>query len=306
MTVLASILIPTHDHASTLPLTVASALHQTVSDIEVVLIGDGVTPEVRAVAENLVASDGRVRFLDYPKGANHGEVYRDTAIRDASSDAIFYLCDDDLLMPDHVADLLELLKGHNFVQSKNGFFTTDGKVAPHPGDLSDPAAIAQHLRTDLVFSFVSLTGTAHSRQFYLDAAEPWTLTPAGIFPDIYQWRKLMRNPTFVGATSKRMTALQFPTSQAGRDTWTAQERLAEIEKWAILAATPEGQIRIDSLVAEGDRETLIRDQERLFDLELRLIELELWKRRRGQVLADRFTRFVYRLPVVNRALGRSR
>ena len=41
----ASVLIPTHDQPTTLPLTVDTVLRQTVTDLEVILIGDGVTDE---------------------------------------------------------------------------------------------------------------------------------------------------------------------------------------------------------------------------------------------------------------------
>ena len=37
----ATILVPTHDHGPTLRASVASALRQTVSDIEVFIVGDG-------------------------------------------------------------------------------------------------------------------------------------------------------------------------------------------------------------------------------------------------------------------------
>jgi hypothetical protein len=283
----ASILVPTHSHASTLALSVGSALQQTEPDVELIIIGDGVTDEVRAAALSLVAADARVRFFDHPKGENHGEKYRDIAIREAASDAIFYLCDDDLLMRRHVAELLELLESHNFVQSKNGHFTVDGQILPYPGDLAEAETIARTLRDDIVFSVVSVTGTAHSREFYLGGA-PWTTTPPGMFPDHYQWRKMMRRPEFSGATSTRMTALQFPSSGEGRDSWTPERRVAEIAEWASLAATDEGQSRVDELVARGDRVTLIR-------YVAEVTELQLWKKRRGQVIANNLTTLVRRL-----------
>ena len=61
-------IVPTHDHASTLGLAVRSALAQTLGDIEVHIIGDGVGDETRAVVEHLVHDDTRVRFHDLPKG----------------------------------------------------------------------------------------------------------------------------------------------------------------------------------------------------------------------------------------------
>jgi hypothetical protein len=284
----ATILVPTHNHSSTLGLAVGSALAQSVRDIEVLIIGDGVTAEVRAVAELLARSDKRVRFFDHPKGENHGETYRDAAIREASSDALFYLCDDDVLMRHHVADLLELLKTHNFVQSKNGYFTVDGQIEPFPGDLAEADTIAQTLRDDRVFNVVSVTGTAHSREFYL-GGEPWTTTPPGEYPDHHQWRKMMRRPEFSGATSTRMTALQFPSSSEGRDSWTPERRVAEIAEWASLAATDEGQSRVDELVARGDRVTLIRYL-------AELTELRSFRLRRGQIMAHNLTTFLRSLP----------
>jgi hypothetical protein len=315
MTPLASVLVPTHNHASTLPLAVRSALSQTVHDVEVLIIGDGVTPEVRAAAQKLVADDARVRFFDHPKGESHGETYRDTAIHDAHGDAIFYLCDDDLFMPDHVADLLELLATHNFVQCKNGFFTPEGQVLPYAGDLADARLIAAAQLDDPEYNFVSITGTAHSRAFYLKLRRPWTATPAGIWPDLYQWRKMWQSPAFSGATSDRMTALQFPSSFADRETWTQEQRVAELRAWAEIASSPTGQERVDRLVAEGDRLTILnlfwhiwaqaaqlgQQGEVTSQQQEAIDELRRWKARRGQIAADRLSRFVYRLPFVRSA-----
>ena len=38
----ASVLIPTHEHAATLAYAVASVQRQTVDDIEILIVGDGV------------------------------------------------------------------------------------------------------------------------------------------------------------------------------------------------------------------------------------------------------------------------
>ena len=162
---LATILIPTHDHASTLPLAVGSALEQTVADIEVVIIGDGATDAVRAAAQGLASSDERVVFHDFPKGPHHGEIHRGTAIERARSDAIFYLCDDDLLLVRHVANLLELLAGADLVQCRNGYVDTQGSLQLFPTDLALPEAVAWHLR-EPPRNATSLTGTAHTRSAY--------------------------------------------------------------------------------------------------------------------------------------------
>lgn len=252
----ASVLIPTYDHASTLPLTVASVLRQSVADLEVLIVGDGVTAENRAAIELLVGSDPRVRFLDFPKGPYHGEIHRHEAIVVARSDAILYLCDDDLLLPDHVGDLLGLLEDANFVQSRNGYIRPDGSFGLHAADLSDPQWIAWHLQPGPPRNSTSLTGTGHSRAFYLEVGDPWETTPAGEWPDHFQWKKMFRHPDFRGATSERMTALQFPTSQDGRDAWSPEERYDELVRWAELIVAPDAQARIDAEVGRVARRRL--------------------------------------------------
>jgi len=248
----ASILVPSHNRPNTLALAVGSALAQTVGDLEVIIIGDGVTAEVRTAAQRLASDDARVVFLDLPKGEHHGETHRDTAIRTARSDAIFYLCDDDLLLPDHVADLLHLLEsGHTFVQSLNGYVDREGGIHRIGGSLSDPEAVAWLLRDDLRYNFVSITGTAHSKRFYLDLDRPWSTTPPGEWPDLHQWRKMVGRPGFSGATSARMTALQFPASQPEREGWRESDQLEELQRWAEFVRSPGAQEKVDLLVARG-------------------------------------------------------
>jgi hypothetical protein len=258
----ASVLIPIHDKPTTLPLTVDTVLRQSVQDLEVLLIGDGVTDQVRDVVAGLVASDPRVRFLDFPKGPHHGERYRHDAILAAESDAIFYLCDDDLLLPDHVADLLDLLETHDLVQCLNGFVRADGQVWLYAADLADPDCVAMHLREDVRFNAVSITGTAHTRAAYLRISR-WDTTPSGQWPDHWQFRKVMGLPDFRGATSGRMTALQFPTSADGRDAWDDAARAAEVVPWHDLVVSPGAQAEIDRRVREGMVAQLVSEQQRL-------------------------------------------
>jgi hypothetical protein len=256
----ASVLVPIHDKPTTLPLTVDTVLRQSEPELEVLLIGDGVTDAVRGVVDTLTAADERVRFLDFPKGPHHGERYRHDAIEAARSNAIFYLCDDDLLLPDHVSDLLALLDEHTFVQSRNGWVTAAGGIRLYAADLADPATVALHLRDDLRFNSISITGTAHRRDFYRMVDDRWDTTPDGQWPDHHQFRKLLRHPGFSGATSPRMTALQFPTTADSRDTWSADQRLDELRPWHRLVTEPGAQDMIDRLVRAGELAQLVEDR----------------------------------------------
>jgi hypothetical protein len=254
----ASVLIPAHDKPTTLPLTVDTVLRQSVADLEVIVIGDGVTDPVREVVDGLVRSDERVRFLDFPKGPHHGERYRHDAVLAARSDAILYLCDDDLLLPQHVADLLALLEAHTLVQSLNGFCRVSGEVELVVGDLADPGSVDLLLDDTLRHNFVSITGTAHTRTFYERAGVRWDTTPAGQWPDHHQFRRMVAHPGFRGATSHRMTALQLPTSEDGRDEWSEVERQAELARWHTVVTSPGGQQSVDDLVRAATSRALLR------------------------------------------------
>jgi len=271
MSVRASILIPAHNKPTTLPLTVDTVLRQTVPELEVIVIGDGVTVEVRDVVAGLIESDERVRFLDFPKGPHHGERYRHDAIMAARSDAIFYLCDDDLLLPEHVADLLALLEDHDLVQSLNGLVTPAGEVRYYADDLSDPEGVALILRTELWFNSISITGTAHSRTFYEKVGDPWDTTPKGRWPDHHQFAKLLRDPSCRAATSQRMTALQFPTSSGGRDTWSDEARAAELHPWYELVVAPGAQETVDRLGEEGALHQIIQMRRTMAELRRELV-----------------------------------
>jgi Glycosyl transferase family 2 len=229
---LATVVVPTHDHDATLDLAVASALGQTVEDVEVIIVGDGVTESVRDRARQLEADDDRVRFLDLPKGPHHGEPHRDLAVRQARSEAICYLCDDDLLLPEHLADMIELLADADLVQCMNGSIGPDGTFSPDLGDLSSAEFRRWLLHPHR--NSISLTGTVHTRSAYLRLGVGWEVPPPGRWPDHFMWQKFVRHPGFRGATSTRVTVLQFPSHLAGREQWTQSERRAELLRWTVL------------------------------------------------------------------------
>ena len=154
----AAIMVPTHDHAATLDLAVRSALEQTLTDIEVIVVGDGVGDDTREVVAKLAKEDSRVRFLDLPKGPHHGEIHRGRAIAATNAKIVCYLCDDDLLLPEHAEAMAELLTDADLAHSQNGYLDASGSWHHFFADLASPACRAWVLRPDR--NVVSLTGTA--------------------------------------------------------------------------------------------------------------------------------------------------
>ena len=158
------------------------------------------------------------------------------------------------------------------MQCLNGYVTPSGEVRLYAADLSDPAVAALHLRDDLTYNSVSITGTAHTRSAYARVSR-WDTTPTGSWPDHWQFRKLLA-PGFRAATSARMTALQFPTSSGGRDTWDARSRADEILPWHALVTGPGGQDDIDQRVRTGMLHQLVEEREELATLRASVTALD--------------------------------
>lgn len=269
---LAAVLIPTHDHAATLDLAVHSALEQTVAEIEVLIVGDGVGDELREVASGLLREDERVRFLDLPKGPNHGEVHRGAAIESTEAEIVCYLCDDDLLLPEHVESMRELLGEADLAHSQNGHFDADGAWHHIFADLSSPACRDWVLRP--ASNVVSLTGAAHTVAAYHRLPHGWRTTPPGHWPDHYMWQQFLAQPWVRAATAPRVTALQFPSHLGGREGWPPARRRAELEGWRANLARPEGRVLLERAIGAAVRTQATAEWMRRDELEAELKELK--------------------------------
>jgi hypothetical protein len=259
----AAILVPTHDHAATLDLAVRSALEQTVDEIEVLVIGDGVGDDTRDVIAALRREDSRVRFLDLPKGPNHGEVHRGTAIEETEAEIACYLCDDDLLLPEHVESMASLLEDADLAHSRNGLLDDDGAWNPIPADLGSQHCREWVLRPNR--NVVSLTGTAHTIAAYRRLPHGWRTTPPGRWPDHYMWQQFLAEPWVRAVTATCVTAVQLPSHREGRAARPPERRRAELAALRDSLATAEGRARFEeaalrATLARAAEEYLQRDE----------------------------------------------
>lgn len=275
----ASIVVPTHD-TPTLDLAVASALAQTEPDLEVVIVGDGVAAGTREVAEALSREDERVRFFDLPKGEHHGELHRDRIVREElRSPVAFYLCDDDLLLPEHVATLLGLLEDADLVNSMNGYLDVEGRFVPHFSDLASDEHRRWLMAPDQ--NSVSVTGTAHRVDTYRRLPIGWEPPPPGRWTDHLLWQKLLALPGVRAATSSKVTAIQVPTHLEGRSDWDPGQRRAELERWWQVINDPVGRRSLEEAIVVGLnrhgarlQEALSGCREQVRDLERATVALE--------------------------------
>ena len=225
----ATVIVPTHSHAATLPVSVRSALAQTETDLEIVVLGDGVDEPTRAAAEALAAADNRVRFVDKPKGEGHGFEHRHEAVVAATSNHVFWLADDDLWFPDHVERLGELLENAHLATSLVVGALPDGSARVKPFDLGIPAhraALAAGER------FIPMVALAHRRKAYLKLPRGWNVGGTN-YRQV--WTQFAQQPKFVTASILAPTSLHLATTNS-REELPQEERAAELGRWSAVLA----------------------------------------------------------------------
>jgi hypothetical protein len=225
---LITIIVPTHSHDETLFHSVTSIRNQTITDINIVVIGDGATEHVREVAQDLCVSDSRVSFLDNPKTPRRGELLRDKVIRESSSRFIAYNCDDDLWFPHHLESLLHVIGDHHFTHPLPILIGADGIPFFMPSDLQRPESVEWHL-SETPRNTISLSGVMHTRDAYLRLPYGWRETPVGRWTDHYMWQQFFEQEWFKGITSPQATTLKLMAQ--GRDDFAPGERRRDIESW---------------------------------------------------------------------------
>lgn len=105
MTPLVSVIIPAYNRARFLPETLNSALSQSISDIECIVVDDGSTDGTHEIAAEFCARDSRVRYL---RQENRGpSAARNYGLSEARGKFIQFLDSDDLIVSGKLAKQLK-------------------------------------------------------------------------------------------------------------------------------------------------------------------------------------------------------
>jgi len=232
MSIVATVIIPTTGcRGALLALSVPTVLAQTVSAIEVFIVGDGVSDAARATIRAL-AADPRVRFFDAPKDARRGERRRHAILAEARGRIITYLCDRDLMLPNHIEVMDGLLRDADFGHTLNFGIAPDGGLYFHRElDITDAVGRAEHgPNVGPPLSFVG-----HTRAMYHRLPEGWRATPPDTFTDLYMWAQFLADPTCRARMSIEPTILYFkrgdhpglPVAERARELALWTERMRE-------------------------------------------------------------------------------
>lgn len=106
---LVSVIIPTFNRAELIRRTVESALNQTYSHLEVIVVDDGSVDNTEAVVSTI--SDPRVSFVRLPTNCG-GAVARNSGIKAATGDYIALLDSDDTWLPNKIELQLASIRSH--------------------------------------------------------------------------------------------------------------------------------------------------------------------------------------------------
>ena len=224
----ATVLIPTHSHVAPLAHAIDSVRAQTVTDIEVFVVRDGVGDATRTLVESMAADDERIRFFDFPKGERKGELLRHQALQSATGDIVAYLGDDDYWLPHHLAVLRDALDDADFAHTLHVNVDERGGLVALPADL-EHLGFRQRMLDEMVNRF-DLTFAGHTLDAYRRLPHGWRTTPPD-FPwtDLYMWRQFLAEPWC--RVRSVMTVTGLCTATHRRPDLTDDERGADLAGW---------------------------------------------------------------------------
>lgn len=224
----ATVILPTHNHEETLHEAIPSALEQTHSDLELFVVGDGVSARTREIVSEYRRLDNRVRFFDFEKGRRKGEAHRHAALQEATGRFVAYLGDDDIWLGNHLEVLSAAMESADLAATINTVIEDDGHLSFLAGDLENPAI--RHRMLNELWNCFDFTFAAHTLDAYRRLPGGLATVPED-FPaaDLFLWRQFLAEPWCRAKTVARVTALNTATHR--RKSQTNPERARELSDW---------------------------------------------------------------------------
>jgi hypothetical protein len=258
----ASVLIPTHEHAATLPFAVASVQAQKCEEIEILIIGDGANDAIRSTVRRLQEDDARIRYFDFPKSPRTGEPYRDSVLRQARGRIVCYQSDDDLWLPGHLVNLEQALADADIAGAMHTNVGPNGDVRGYFFDPTDQAFGEPYLRFEhnglgpWASDGIGLSFVAHRLDAYLRLPEGWTTTPPGLPTDQFMWMKFLRQDWCRWKILPWPIALHFSAPE--RSGWTDARRAEELARWTDVITAPDGKEQVYRQLLDTFRNILLQ------------------------------------------------
>lgn len=143
-----SVVIPAYNAAAYIHNAIGSVLSQTVTDLEILVIDDGSTDRTREVVGAI--GDERIRYIYQPNGGVSAA--RNTGIRNARGEFIFFLDADDLWRPNHLKTISRLIGKYPSAD----VYITGHEIHLHDGQILKKSipGVSVDLQSDNVYKHV--------------------------------------------------------------------------------------------------------------------------------------------------------
>jgi glycosyltransferase involved in cell wall biosynthesis len=121
---LVSVIIPVYNGASLIRDTIESVRRQTYRNWECIIVDDGSTDDTAPVVKENIAGDDRFRYIHQPNGGLSAA--RNAGLERAGGEYIQFLDADDVLMPEKLAEQLEMMSREAATVSYTDYRTGSG------------------------------------------------------------------------------------------------------------------------------------------------------------------------------------
>ncbi|MCG2589394.1 glycosyltransferase family A protein [Rhodohalobacter sulfatireducens] len=223
------ILPTTGNRGSLLPYSIGSIQNQTIQDFEIFIIGDGISDEARDLIGEMRKKDSRIRLFDHPKHERRGEPYRHKALQKAGSDYVCYLCDRDMMLPDHFETVAKLHKEYNFISTRVIPVRSDNSltIGTHPNYVG----LATEKRKKIIeTAIIPLSSVSHTIELYHKLPYGWRTTPVTDSTDIYMWKQFLAHKESAVYSHYIPTILYF--KRGNFPGAPISERKTELNNWS--------------------------------------------------------------------------
>ncbi len=135
-----SVIVPFYNAARFLDETIQSVLDQTYDRFQLILVDDGSTDESVKICQKYQAQDNRICLVQQPNRGPAGA--RNTGVRHAKGDFVFFLDADDFLPPQALTTLVSAYEKDrpSMVMSNFAKLNPDGKIINQPVTLNPHGA----------------------------------------------------------------------------------------------------------------------------------------------------------------------
>jgi glycosyltransferase involved in cell wall biosynthesis len=193
-----TVIIPTYNWSTVLPYSIGSALRQSFTDFELLVIGDGCTYESEQVVTSI--TDSRLRWINLPANNGHQSAPNNEGLRQARGSIIAYLGHDDLWLPHHLEVMVAAIDaGADVAHSIVHMIGAEGNILPPSWEM--PRFEPGH--------WMAPTGVAH-RRIASEKLGGWQdYRSISIDPETDLWLR-MQQAGFAFQFVPRLTAVKFP------------------------------------------------------------------------------------------------